>query len=438
MSARRGGGTSALSKRQVEPERCFDSRLKKVGNQEKQNLLRRVVTKLLLILFGLLFGCLVAEIALRIAGYSYPEFYQPDEARGYALRPNMEGWYRKEGEANIKINSDGLRDREHSKPKPPDTIRIAVIGDSYPEALPVPMEDAFWSVLGRKLDQCGAFSSEKIEVLNFGVSGFGTTQELITLREHIWQYSPDVVMLTVTTNNDISDNLRALKKTDEVPYFIYREGKLALDDSFKSTRAFRWRQSTLSKLGRWIRDHSRLLQAINQGHHGFKIWLAARRARTAPASQTETKTSAAASEELGIDNVIYREPGDQTWNDAWRVTEDLILQMRDEVEGKGAKFVVVTLSNGIQVYPDANVRQIFMERVGVSDLFYPDNRIRKLCERAMIPVITLAPEMQAYAEQNKVFLHGFGSNLGNGHWNHLGQKVAGESIAEKLCAGLLK
>ena len=438
MSARRGGGTSGLSKRQVEPEPCFDSRLKKVGNQEKQNLLRLVVTKLLLILFGLLFGCIVAEIALRVAGYSYPEFYQPDEARGYALRPNMEGWYRKEGAAYISINSDGLRDREHQKAKPADAIRIAVIGDSYPEALPVAIEHAFWSVLGRKLEQCGAFGSQKIEVLNFGVSGYGTAQELITLREHVWQYSPDVVMLAVTTNNDISDNLRALKKTDEVPYFTYREGKLALDDSFRSTRAFRWRQSALSKLGRWMRDHSRLMQAINQGHHGFKIWLAVRRARTAPPGQTETRTSAAASEELGIDNVIYREAGDQAWNDAWRVTEDLILQMRDEVKAKGARFVVVTLSNGIQVYPDPNVRQIFMKRVGVSDLFYPDNRIRKLCQGAMIPVITLAPEMQAYAEQNKVFLHGFGSNLGNGHWNQLGQRVAGESIAKKLCEGLLK
>jgi hypothetical protein len=291
--------------------------------------------------------------------------------------------------------------------------------------------------MGKKLEQCGAFGSKKIEVINFGVSGFGTAQELITLREHVWDYSPDIVLLAVTTNNDISDNLRLLKKTDEVPYFSYREGKLTLDNSFKATRGFRWRQSALGRFGRWIRDHSRLIQAINQGHHGFKIWLAARRARNAPVSQPDTKDSAAASEELGIDNVIYRLPGDQTWNDAWRVTEGLIVQMRDEVTSRGARFVVVTLSNGIQVYPDPNVRQIFMNRLAVSDLFYPDNRIRSLCEREKIPVITLAPQMQAYADQNKVFLHGIGSNLGNGHWNQLGQRVAGEAIAQKLCGGVL-
>ncbi|MCU1268061.1 MAG: lipolytic protein family [Acidobacteria bacterium] len=407
-----------------------------MSNDLKQGRVRRIAAKLLLIAFGLLFGCVLAEIALRVAGYSYPEFYQPDEMRGYALRPNMEGWYRKEGAAYIHINSDGLRDREHAKTKSPDTIRIAVIGDSYPEALPVSIEETFWSVMAGNLATCNAWG-KKIEVINFGVSGYGTAQELITLREHVWQYSPDIVMLAVTTNNDVSDNLRELKKTDQVPYFADRDGKLTLDDSFRVTRNFRWRQSALSRMGRWIRDHSRVIQAINEGHHGFKIWLAARRARNAPANSTQTKNAEPATEELGIDNVIYREPADPTWLDAWRVTEDLLVQMRDEVRSKGAELVVVTLSNGVQVYPDPNVRQIFMKRVGVSDLFYPDHRIHQLAVREHISVITLAPEMQAYADQNKVFLHGFRNNQGNGHWNQLGHRVAGEIIARRLCEGPL-
>jgi len=79
-----------------------------------------------------------------------------------------------------------------------------------------------------------------------------------------------------------------------------------------------------------------------------------------------------------------------------------------------------------------------MKRLGVNDLFYPDNRIKQLCEREKIAVITLAPWMQTYAEQNKAFLHGFGNNIGNGHWNKLGHRVAGEFIAQKLCEGVLK
>lgn len=61
------------------------------------------------------------------------------------------------------------------------------------------------------------------------------------------------------------------------------------------------------------------------------------------------------------------------------------------------------------------------------------------CESKNIPVFVLAPELQTYAELNEVFLHGFGEKLGSGHWNVAGHRVAGEFLAQKICAaGLLK
>jgi diphthamide synthase (EF-2-diphthine--ammonia ligase) len=110
--------------------------------------------------------------------------------------------------------------------------------------------------------------------------------------------------------------------------------------------------------------------------------------------------------------------------------------MRDEVKSRGVKFLVVTLSNGIQVHPDPQGRRAFMQNVGATDLFYPDQRIRALCEREGINVLTLAPVLQSYAEQQKVFLHGFDKNIGSGHWNALGHRIAGELIARKICEGL--
>ncbi len=52
--------------------------------------------------------------------------------------------------------------------------------------------------------------------------------------------------------------------------------------------------------------------------------------------------------------------------------------------------------------------------------------------------MNLAPLLQTYAEQNNVYLHGFGSDIGNGHWNQLGHRVAGEIIAQKLCEGIVE
>jgi len=318
----------------------------------------------------------------------------------------------------------------------------------------VSLEEAFWWVMGKKLEECNAFPGKKIEVLNFGVSGYGTAQELLTLREQVWKYSPDIVMLAVTTNNDITDNLRTLKKTDEIPYFVYPDNRLTLDDSFKNSRAFRMRQSGLSRFGRWLRDHSRVVQAITQGHHGLKILLASWRSRQSQEAQHPVTPSERAdrggespqkadllsrSEELGTDNLVYLEPANAVWNEAWSITEKLILEMRNDVKGHGARFVVVTLSNGPQVLPDPTVREAFKKRFGITDLFYPDNRIKLLGAREGFPVITLAPELQQFAQQNNTFLHGFGENIGNGHWNPTGNRVAGELIAKKICeGGLLK
>ncbi|MGH9901629.1 MAG: SGNH/GDSL hydrolase family protein [Pyrinomonadaceae bacterium] len=391
-----------------------------------------------MVICGLLCGLLIAEIALRLVGYTYPVFYTPDDVRGYALRPGAEGWYRKEGEAYVRINGEGLRDRERAKAKPANTLRVAVVGDSYAEALQVPAEKGFCALLEQKLKECGAVSGRDVEVINFGVSGYGTAQELLTLRGQVWDYSPEVVVLAVTTNNDITDNSRALKKTEEVPYFVRRDEQLVLDDSFRETVAFRLRQSTLNKAGRWIRDHARVIQLIHQAHYAAKKQLALMRARPASPGPEQRRDAASEAEELGIDNLIYRPPGDPVWEDAWLVTEGLIALMSEEVRDRGAEFLVVTMSSGIQVHPDPSARQAFARRLGVEDLLYADRRIGALCDRRGIKSLNLAPQLQAYAEQNKVFLHGFGDQIGNGHWNGAGHRVAGELIAPKLCEMITK
>src|SRR5437660_11280978 len=93
----------------------------------------------------------IGEAALRLAGFSYPNFWEPDPVTGSKLRPGMEGWQRDEGRAFVKVNSQGWRDREHSVAKPAGTYRIAVLGDSYAEAMQVDLERTFWSLLPKKL-----------------------------------------------------------------------------------------------------------------------------------------------------------------------------------------------------------------------------------------------------------------------------------------------
>src|SRR4029078_3437886 len=139
------------------------------------------LVNLCILLGSTLLGLGLVDVYLHMNGFSYPSLYVVDETTGHVLRPGAEGWFREEGEAFIRINTDGWRDRPHSKQKPAGTMRIAILGDSYAEALQVPQESKFWSVLERELNACKAFGDVGIEVINFGVSGYGTAQELLVL-----------------------------------------------------------------------------------------------------------------------------------------------------------------------------------------------------------------------------------------------------------------
>src|SRR5215204_6412586 len=85
---------------------------------------RRRVVKLAMLLLSVAFALLVCEVALRAIDYSFVTFYTTDDERGFKLRPGARGPYRKEGGSFVRVNSAGLRDREHSKEKPPGTLRV--------------------------------------------------------------------------------------------------------------------------------------------------------------------------------------------------------------------------------------------------------------------------------------------------------------------------
>ena len=399
---------------------------------------RALRKKFVLLLFGLAFGLLLTEVFLRIIGYSNPLFYTTDYYRGFALAPGVAGEYQREGGSYVRISSDGLRDREHARTRPADTVRIAVLGDSYTEAMHLPMEQAYWSLLEQKLRQCNAFPGKQVEVINFGVSGYGTAQELITLQQKVWDFSPDIVVLAFTTLNDVYDNSLALSKSEEVPYFFYQNGALVYDARFRDSKLYHRNDSRLNRVGRWFHNHLRTIQLLHQVQFVAKMritdWRNRRKvAQTQAGSPAIQQPIMRNSDNIGIENMIYFEPVDEEWKEGWHVTEGLITEMRNEVRQKGAKFVLVTLSNAIQVYPDPAVRQRFLQRLEIPNVFYANLRLQALAGREQIDFIDLAQPMQSYADQNKVFLHGFGSDLGNGHWNANGHRLAADLIAQKMC-----
>jgi hypothetical protein len=396
-------------------------------------MLKGWIANAFLVAAGTVIGILLFELVLRAIDYSSPNFYRSDLYTGAALRPGAEGWWRKEGESYVKINSDGLRDREHGKPKPSGTFRIAVLGDSYAEAMQVPMENTFWKVLELELHTCQAFQGRQIEAINFGVAGYGTAQEILTLRHRGWDYSPDLVLLAFLSGNDLRNNVRALEHDPMRPYFVYKEDALVLDASFQESFGWRFRQSVMRNGGYWLIDHLRILQLLNEAKYFITGWIAQMNQNSLASGIVQNEAKVQPQREVGIDEMEYLEPTDPLWKEAWRVTEGLIIQMRDEVRAKGGDFIIVTLTNGGQVGPNPLERSRYAKGLGVPDLLYPERRIKSLGDREGIPVLSLAQPFAAYAEQHQVLLHGFKN--GGGHWNAEGHHLAGKLIAEKICSG---
>ncbi len=389
-----------------------------------------------LIFCGLIFGVVFVEIGLRIAGIEYIAFHTIDEQRGWVGRPHVSGWYQSEGEAYIQMNSDGFRDREHIKVKPENTFRIALLGDSFLEALQVPLDQGFAAVIERELSSCTALARRKVEVINFGVTGYGTDQELITLREKVWDYSPNMVVLNFYTGNDISDNSHAISQKLYAgeqallkPFFILKDGELVVDTSFVNTDNYRSKLTWWGKTYIKIKDHLRILQVVNIIQDSLNNL---NRMLSPQAIEEPLFSNGKHDRKSRWFYDIYKPPTDPEWQQAWQVTEKLISLMHDEVIAKKADFVVVTFGGPFQ--RDPLVSQKEMQAFGVTDWFYSEKRITALGEGEGFSVLNLSPTLLDYTEHNNTCLYGFDDNLGCvGHWNASGHQLAGKMIASGLC-----
>ena len=359
---------------------------------------------------------LLAELLLRVIGVGFPRPYIADQFIGTRLQPGFGGWFSKEGQAWVQANSLGFRDEEHSEQKPKDELRIAVLGDSYVEAAQVALDDTFWKVMESELNDRN--SQKSTTVMGFGVSGFGTAQELLTYRHYVKPLQPDVVVLAMTLTNDLRNNSKALEPVQERPFFVLSNGELTEDYSFRQHPVFLSAQDSGTQLKTSLINASSVIQVIAEWRD---------RTRQQTSGELERPTQA------GLDESIYRAPISNDWKDAWAVTEGLLRLLNEEVTATGARLVVVTLTDGMQVHPDRSVYEEFCRTVGVDDLNYADQRIASVCGELGVAVLNLAQPMQAQAVAEQTFFHGFSNTaIGSGHWNVDGHRAAGKLLADFL------
>ena len=423
---------------------------------------RRLVANLGLALAGVLVAFVVAEIGVRALGLAKPSLYTFAPNRGWGLKPGACGWQRDEGKGFVRVNKWGFRGPDWTLKKPDNVFRVAVFGDSFTEAPHVNYDHTFCAIAERELGKCPALEGKRVEVMDFGTDAYGTPQEYMTLENHGWQFSPDLVVLAFFSGNDVRNNSVTLEGDKCRPFYVYNSaGQLVLGGPFDRSRKF-W----FSCMMRFESRHSQVLNLLGDAksdiREKIRNWEAHRPAAPAPSPALQRATAPIASiasksspasqaapapapapphpviaREPELEDSIYKPPATPVWVDAWRVTAGDIEMMNKSVRAHGVPFLVVTLANPPQDMPDPYARKGYMEEVGSTDLFYPDKRIKALGDSVGFDVLNLAPPLQAYAQARHEYLHGFSNTkLGIGHWNAEGHRLAGELIAQKICAML--
>lgn len=385
---------------------------------------RRNLQKLLCVVGAVVIGSCLAEVGLRIGGLGMPSLYTSDQHCGSRLRPSTNGVWIFEGHGKIAINSRGFRGPEIPMPKAHNVFRIAVLGDSFIEALQVNEADSFCFQLQQILNNT-ASTSHKYEIINCGVSGYGTAQELLMLQNYVLPIDPDAVLLAIYPGNDIRNNLQDLEKDTARPYFkLGADSNLTADTSFRRSTAYQRAASNYEQSKAAIVNKSRVLQlAKHVRQHGMNGKL----------QIVETDIKDSLLQELVAAPYVYSQTAIPTHVEAWDVTTMLIQKFARTCEDSEIDLLTFNVSTPAQVYPDSTIRQQLQKELNLADLFYSEHRLSDFCEQNAINFFPLASCLESEIEGPAHFLHGFSNTrLGTGHWNKQGHQIAARLIAPTI------
>ena len=242
----------------------------------------------------------------------------------------------------------------------------------------------------------------------------------MTLKNNVWKYDPDLVILAFYSENDVTDNLKELSNKKYRPYFKFKNNKLdEVDKSFLNSEPYKILSSIPGKIFLKISQYSRLSQLLRE------VYVQQYFKKQKNNNYNKIKKTTLSN--------LYN-PIDKVWSEAWATTENVILLINEEVKKNNKDFILVTLSNPIQVNKDLNKYNDFVKKNNINDIFYPENRLENFSRKNSIKFIKISEKMRKIAIEKNIYLHGFNnSKLGEGHWNLAGHNLASKLISEGIC-----
>ena len=165
-----------------------------------------VISNLSAIIIGISVAIAFGEIIVRLV--IPEEKFWPLKSNVYQARESEEGYTFRSTldtvafNGNFRTNSMGFLGPEWARVAPPQTCRIAIIGDSHAAGFGVEYSETFGEQLVQALNQ--SHPTMQYQALNFGVHGYNSLQQLAVTRRYVHQYAPDLVILNVTSNDHVA------------------------------------------------------------------------------------------------------------------------------------------------------------------------------------------------------------------------------------------
>jgi len=327
------------------------------------------------------------EIALRIFA-AFPTdstLFVNDSDIGYRMRPNLAI-----GD-NLRTNSLGFNDFEHTKHRREDSVRIGIIGDSFVFGA-VPRDKNFTIVLQKFVDRAGV----DVEVLNMGIPAAGPQNYLAVLKNDAVLMNVDILCVVFFVGNDIIQSH---------PHF---------------------------KTVIWIGSTREVLQQphlVGVSKEYFYVYRAARSVTRLIRERIDKtpRESFTIANFLSIEyqrSEIYKISESSYIRKSYTGAVSILKEIAGEAERLKKKFFVVLAPDELQISNELrlSLAEEYNMNMNNYDFEKPQRTIANELRKSGIPVVDILPSFQAVRQKEALYIKQ------DTHWNEAGNRLVAKII----------
>lgn len=206
---------------------------------------------------NILFSCIAFLITLTVCEFYVKTTYIAsvtltgfDPEIGKTRRKNIGYLYFNEGFAIGKINEFGYIGEPCSLVKSENTVRIALMGDSFIESFQIFERNYFGNIARMKLLE--RYPGKNFEFLNFGCAGFEMTDMYAYQKMTVEKMNPDFIFYMISNDDLIPESSDPLR-----PVVVLKNDQLEIKTDFNPAEAEKFKRAN------FLMQHSAILSLVN-------------------------------------------------------------------------------------------------------------------------------------------------------------------------------